>query len=188
MGVNLSELEDYVNNLEPVAFTHQTPLFPMNKNNVLQFPQPGVRDAEERKDYIPEYMPPLVSLQEGWCVCVTTVPWRSSFTDFCEALTALVGEFWLTALCRILLILPFFWEDLQKHLRLRRSVLFECRFGLWLGRFASDQCPTAGFCNSSPQAPADVLRAPTHLMAELSPRRPVRVRNLWYQQLQPGAK
>ncbi|XP_014885699.1 transcription initiation factor TFIID subunit 3 isoform X1 [Poecilia latipinna] len=65
MGVNLSELEDYVNNLEPVAFTHQTPLFPVNKNNVLQFPQPGVRDAEERKDYIPEYLPPLVSLQEA---------------------------------------------------------------------------------------------------------------------------
>ncbi|KAM4554271.1 transcription initiation factor TFIID subunit 3 isoform 2-T2 [Fundulus diaphanus] len=64
MGVNLSELEDYVSNLEPVAFTHQTPLFPVNKNNVLQFPQPGVRDAEERKDYIPEHMPPLVSLQE----------------------------------------------------------------------------------------------------------------------------
>ncbi|KAM4554270.1 transcription initiation factor TFIID subunit 3 isoform 1-T1 [Fundulus diaphanus] len=65
MGVNLSELEDYVSNLEPVAFTHQTPLFPVNKNNVLQFPQPGVRDAEERKDYIPEHMPPLVSLQEA---------------------------------------------------------------------------------------------------------------------------
>lgn len=65
MGVNLSELEDYVHNLEPVAFTHQTPLFPVSKNNVLQFPQPGVRDTEERKDYIPDYMPPLVSLQEG---------------------------------------------------------------------------------------------------------------------------
>uniref|UniRef100_A0A1A8DCU8 Transcription initiation factor TFIID subunit 3 n=2 Tax=Nothobranchius TaxID=28779 RepID=A0A1A8DCU8_NOTKA len=64
MGVNLSELEDYVHNLEPVSFAHQTPLFPMSKNNVLQFPQPGVRDAEERKDYIPDYMPPLVSLQE----------------------------------------------------------------------------------------------------------------------------
>ncbi|CAI5665237.1 unnamed protein product [Oreochromis niloticus] len=64
LGVSLSELEDYVNNLEPVPFSHQTPLYPVSKNNVLQFPQPGVRDAEERKDYIPEYMPPLVSLQE----------------------------------------------------------------------------------------------------------------------------
>ncbi|KAM4573058.1 transcription initiation factor TFIID subunit 3 [Odontesthes bonariensis] len=64
LGVSLSELEDYVNNLEPVAFAHQTPLFPVSKNNLLQFPQPGARDAEERKDYIPDYMPPLVSLQE----------------------------------------------------------------------------------------------------------------------------
>ncbi|XP_028287672.1 transcription initiation factor TFIID subunit 3 [Parambassis ranga] len=64
LGVSLSELEDYVHNLEPVPFTHQTPLFPVSKNNVLQFPQPGARDAEERKDYIPDYMPPLVSLQE----------------------------------------------------------------------------------------------------------------------------
>ncbi|XP_075906831.1 transcription initiation factor TFIID subunit 3 isoform X2 [Nelusetta ayraudi] len=64
LGVSLSELEDYVHNLEPVAFPQQTPLFPVSKNNVLQFPQPGARDAEERKDYIPEYMPTLVSLQE----------------------------------------------------------------------------------------------------------------------------
>lgn len=65
LGVSLSELEDYVHNLEPVGFAHQTPLFPVSKNNVLQFPQPGARDAEERKEYIPDYLPPLVSLQEG---------------------------------------------------------------------------------------------------------------------------
>ncbi|XP_051238904.1 transcription initiation factor TFIID subunit 3 [Dicentrarchus labrax] len=64
LGVSLSELEDYVHNLEPVPFVNQTPLFPVSKNNVLQFPQPGARDAEERKDYIPDYLPPLVSLQE----------------------------------------------------------------------------------------------------------------------------
>ncbi|XP_029010223.1 transcription initiation factor TFIID subunit 3 [Betta splendens] len=64
LGVSLSELEDYVHNLEPVPFTQQTPLFPVGKNNVLQFPQLGARDAEERKEYIPDYMPPLVSLQE----------------------------------------------------------------------------------------------------------------------------
>ncbi|KAF3688638.1 Transcription initiation factor TFIID subunit 3 [Channa argus] len=64
LGVSLSELEDYVHNLEPVPFAQQMPVFPVSKNNVLQFPQPGVRDTEERKDYIPEFMPPLVSLQE----------------------------------------------------------------------------------------------------------------------------
>ncbi|XP_049578321.1 transcription initiation factor TFIID subunit 3 [Syngnathus scovelli] len=64
LGVSLSELDDYVNNLEPVAFPQQLPTFPVAKNNVLQFPQPGAQFAEERRDYIPDYMPPLVSLQE----------------------------------------------------------------------------------------------------------------------------
>ena len=81
MGVNLHELEDYIHNIEPVTFAHQIPSFPVSKNNVLQFPQPGSKDAEERKEYIPDYMPPIVSSQEGaklilcfefWsqCVCV----------------------------------------------------------------------------------------------------------------------
>ncbi|XP_031215290.1 transcription initiation factor TFIID subunit 3 isoform X1 [Mastomys coucha] len=64
MGVNLHELEDYIHNIEPVTFPHQIPSFPVSKNNVLQFPQPGSKDAEERKDYIPDYLPPLVSSQE----------------------------------------------------------------------------------------------------------------------------
>lgn len=65
MGVNLHELEDYIHNIEPVTFAHQIPSFPVSKNNVLQFPQPGSKDAEERKEYIPDYMPPIVSSQEG---------------------------------------------------------------------------------------------------------------------------
>ncbi|XP_078533158.1 transcription initiation factor TFIID subunit 3 isoform X2 [Lissotriton helveticus] len=64
MGVNLHELEDYIHNIEPVTFPHQIPYFPVSKNNVLQFPQPGSKDAEERKEYIPDYMPPIVSSQE----------------------------------------------------------------------------------------------------------------------------
>ncbi|KAJ7406990.1 TATA-box binding protein associated factor 3 [Willisornis vidua] len=65
MGVNLHELEDYIHNIEPVTFAHQIPSFPVTKNNVLQFPQPGSKDAEERKEYIPDYLPPIVSSQEG---------------------------------------------------------------------------------------------------------------------------
>uniref|UniRef100_A0A8D0L1M8 Uncharacterized protein n=1 Tax=Sphenodon punctatus TaxID=8508 RepID=A0A8D0L1M8_SPHPU len=64
MGVNLHELEDYIHNIEPVTFPHQIPSFPVSKNNVLQFPQLGSKDAEERKEYIPDYMPPIVSSQE----------------------------------------------------------------------------------------------------------------------------
>ncbi|EPY72642.1 ATP synthase subunit gamma, mitochondrial-like protein [Camelus ferus] len=65
MGVSLHELEDYIHNIEPVTFPHQIPSFPVSKNNVLQFPQPGSKDAEERKEYIPDYLPPIVSSQEG---------------------------------------------------------------------------------------------------------------------------
>ncbi|KAB0406688.1 hypothetical protein E2I00_016357 [Balaenoptera physalus] len=65
MGVSLHELEDYIHNIEPVTFPHQIPSFPVSKNNVLQFPQPGSKDAEERKEYIPDYMPPIVSSQEA---------------------------------------------------------------------------------------------------------------------------
>ncbi|XP_030072005.1 transcription initiation factor TFIID subunit 3 [Microcaecilia unicolor] len=64
MGVNLQELEDYIHSIEPVTFPHQIPSFPISKNNVLQFPQPGSKDAEERKEYIPDYLPPIVSSQE----------------------------------------------------------------------------------------------------------------------------
>ncbi|XP_016313990.1 transcription initiation factor TFIID subunit 3 [Sinocyclocheilus anshuiensis] len=70
LGVSISELEDYVNNMEPVGFPQTIPQFPISKSSVLQFPAAGfdtdARDAlrGERRDYIPEYFPPLVSLQE----------------------------------------------------------------------------------------------------------------------------
>ncbi|XP_056429233.1 transcription initiation factor TFIID subunit 3 [Hyla sarda] len=64
MGVNLHELEDYIHNIEPVTFSHQIPSFPVSKNNVLQFPPPGSKDIEDRKEYIPDYLPLIVSSQE----------------------------------------------------------------------------------------------------------------------------
>lgn len=65
MGVSVQELEDYIHNLEPVTFPHPIPAFPVSKHSVLQFPPPGSKDAEERRDYIPDYLPPIVSSQEG---------------------------------------------------------------------------------------------------------------------------
>ncbi|CAJ0923319.1 unnamed protein product [Ranitomeya imitator] len=64
MGVNLHELEDYIHNIEPVTFPHQIPSFPVSKNNVLQFPPPGSKDVEDRKEYIPDYLPLIISSQE----------------------------------------------------------------------------------------------------------------------------
>ncbi|XP_075713579.1 transcription initiation factor TFIID subunit 3 isoform X2 [Rhinoderma darwinii] len=64
MGVNLHELEDYIHNIEPVTFPNPIPSFPVSKNNVLQFPPPGSKDVEDRKEYIPDYLPLIISAQE----------------------------------------------------------------------------------------------------------------------------
>ncbi|NP_001364051.1 TATA-box binding protein associated factor 3 S homeolog [Xenopus laevis] len=64
MGVNINELEDYIHNIEPVTFPHPIPSFPVSKNNALQFPPPGSKDAEDRKAYIPDYLPLIISSQE----------------------------------------------------------------------------------------------------------------------------
>lgn len=71
MGVSVAELEDYINNLEPVGFFHSIPQFPISKSSVLQFPTSSfdtdVRNAlrGDKRDYIPEYLPPLASLHQG---------------------------------------------------------------------------------------------------------------------------
>nr|AAI11511.1 ccna1 protein [synthetic construct] len=65
MGVNINELEDYIHNIEPVTFPHPIPSFPVSKNNALQFPPPGSKDAEDRKAYIPDYLPLIISSQEA---------------------------------------------------------------------------------------------------------------------------
>lgn len=71
MGVSVAELEDYINNLEPVAFFHSIPQFPMSKSSVLQFPTSSFdTDARnalrgDKRDYIPEYLPPLAPLHQG---------------------------------------------------------------------------------------------------------------------------
>lgn len=67
MGLALHELEDYIHNIEPVTFPHQIPSFLSARTTSVS--QPGSKDAEELL-YIPDYMPPIVSSQEGlWGFC-----------------------------------------------------------------------------------------------------------------------
>lgn len=71
MGVSVAELEDYINNLEPVGFFHSIPQFPISKSSMLQFPTSSFdTDARnalrgDKRDYIPEYLPPLAPLHQG---------------------------------------------------------------------------------------------------------------------------
>ncbi|XP_060758963.1 transcription initiation factor TFIID subunit 3 isoform X1 [Neoarius graeffei] len=70
MGVSVAELEDYINNLEPVGFFHSIPQFPISKSSMLQFPTSSFdTDARnalrgDKRDYIPEYLPPLAPLHQ----------------------------------------------------------------------------------------------------------------------------
>ncbi|XP_062852846.1 transcription initiation factor TFIID subunit 3 [Trichomycterus rosablanca] len=70
MGVSVSELEDYVNNLEPVSFFHPAPQFPIGKSSALQFPTSTFEaDARnvlrgDKRDYIPDHLPPLAPLHQ----------------------------------------------------------------------------------------------------------------------------
>ncbi|TSK13148.1 Transcription initiation factor TFIID subunit 3 [Bagarius yarrelli] len=70
MGVSVPELEDYINNLEPVSFFRSIPHFPISKSSVLQFPTSSFdTDARnalrgDKRDYIPEYLPPLAPLHQ----------------------------------------------------------------------------------------------------------------------------
>ncbi|KAI8504256.1 transcription initiation factor TFIID subunit 3 [Branchiostoma belcheri] len=59
LSMNLQEIEHYIANVEPVPFAHQLPSFPLPKNNSLNIPEPGSKQARERRGYIPEHLPPL---------------------------------------------------------------------------------------------------------------------------------
>ncbi|KAI8764249.1 transcription initiation factor TFIID subunit 3 [Biomphalaria glabrata] len=59
MGINLSELEDYVRHVEPVPFAHEVVAFPAPKPAVnLGFPNPRSREVlQHREEHIPSHMP-----------------------------------------------------------------------------------------------------------------------------------
>lgn len=57
MGIQLSELEEYVNNVEPVAFAHQVAAFPLAHKSNFQFPKPKSRAVAQRPEWIHEYLP-----------------------------------------------------------------------------------------------------------------------------------
>ena len=59
IGVYLSELEDYVSQVDQVPFIHQLPQYPKPKPCVLHHPRNG--EIAERLEQYYDYLPPLVS-------------------------------------------------------------------------------------------------------------------------------
>ncbi|KAJ8301671.1 hypothetical protein KUTeg_020658 [Tegillarca granosa] len=57
LGVQLNELQDFVQQVDPVPFAHETVSFPAPKKCNLRFPNPNSREIQNRDEHIPEYLP-----------------------------------------------------------------------------------------------------------------------------------
>ncbi|KAH9383290.1 hypothetical protein HPB48_024410 [Haemaphysalis longicornis] len=59
LGILLSELEEYIGNVEPVAFAQRVPNFPVARPTCLQHPKPGSRELLQRPEWVHEFLPPM---------------------------------------------------------------------------------------------------------------------------------
>ncbi|GFO07408.1 transcription initiation factor tfiid subunit 3 [Plakobranchus ocellatus] len=58
MGIEISELEDYVKHVDPVPFAHEVVAFPAPKTSNLGFPSSRSREIlQHRKEHIPPHLP-----------------------------------------------------------------------------------------------------------------------------------
>lgn len=60
INVNVSELLDYVNNVEPVPFVAEVPKFPARKNSYLNFLKPGSKEVLTRPVHVHDHLPPML--------------------------------------------------------------------------------------------------------------------------------
>ncbi|KAJ6635527.1 Transcription initiation factor TFIID subunit 3 [Pseudolycoriella hygida] len=64
MNVNIPDLEEYVNNVDPVPCAIDVPKFPAQKENHLNFLKPGSKEVVTRPVHIHEYLPPMFPERE----------------------------------------------------------------------------------------------------------------------------
>ncbi|KAF8792217.1 Transcription initiation factor TFIID subunit like protein [Argiope bruennichi] len=56
-GINLLEIEEYINNVEPVPPPYKIAAFPVKHPSNLQIPKPDSRELLSRPEHIPSYLP-----------------------------------------------------------------------------------------------------------------------------------
>ena len=61
-GMQPSELEEYVQNFDPVLLPYSTkvPVFPLRRESKLNFLRPGSDEVLSRPVHVHEYMPPMI--------------------------------------------------------------------------------------------------------------------------------
>lgn len=60
INVNLNELLDYINNVEPVPFALEVPKFPARKDSALNFLKPGSKEVLTRPVHVHDHLPPML--------------------------------------------------------------------------------------------------------------------------------
>lgn len=65
MNVSISDLEEYVANVDPVPCAIDVPKFPLQKENHLNFLKPGSKEVVTRPVHIHEHLPPIFPDKEG---------------------------------------------------------------------------------------------------------------------------
>ncbi|KAG4066162.1 hypothetical protein HA402_010364 [Bradysia odoriphaga] len=64
MNVNIADLEEYVNNVDPVPCAIDVPKYPAHKESHLNFLKPGSKEVVTRPVHIHEYLPPMYAERE----------------------------------------------------------------------------------------------------------------------------
>lgn len=65
LNIQLSDLEEYIGNVDPVPCAIDAPKFPVTKESHLNFLKPGSKEVVTRSMHIHEHLPPIYPEKEG---------------------------------------------------------------------------------------------------------------------------
>lgn len=65
LNIQISDLEEYIVNVDPVPCVIHPPKFPIPKESNLNFLKPGSKEVVTRPVYIHEHLPPIYPPDEG---------------------------------------------------------------------------------------------------------------------------
>lgn len=65
LNIQLSDLDEYISNVDPVPCATEVPKFPIAKESHLNFLKPGSKEVVTRPVHIHEHLPPIYPDKEG---------------------------------------------------------------------------------------------------------------------------
>ncbi|KAK3602912.1 hypothetical protein CHS0354_039328 [Potamilus streckersoni] len=99
LGIEISELEEYISHIDSTPFAHEVLAYPAPKENNLQIPKSHSRELQHREEHIPDYLPlfyPEDELEEtmvtGDASTATALPTPDRNTQECGTSTSDVSS------------------------------------------------------------------------------------------------